>query len=258
MDRRHVLITGASSGIGAAYARAIARRGHTPILVARRAERLEALAAAIKAAHGIEAPVVPLDLLSADAAERLEATLTARGLTVDWLVNNAGFGLYGPLVDTEPARLAEMLQLNVVALTALCRRFAPGMAARRAGAIVNVASVAAFQPVPTFAAYAASKAYVLSLSTALAEELRPYGVRVQALCPGTTRTEFFGVAGFPDGARTHFMTPEAVVEASLAGLERDAVVVVPGALNRLGSLLGRFVPRRLLVKVAARAMRQDL
>ncbi|HEY9720420.1 MAG TPA: SDR family oxidoreductase [Oscillatoriaceae cyanobacterium] len=252
-----VLITGASSGIGEAFARAVARRGHVPILVARRADRLAAIAAELAAAHGVEVPIIPLDLLAPDAAERLFAEVSARGLAVDWLVNNAGFGLYGPFATQEAARVHEMLQLNVLALTALCHRFAPGMRARRNGAIVNVASVAAFQPVPELAVYSASKAYVLSFSEALAEELRPDGIYVQALCPGTTRTEFFGVAGFPDDARSHFMTPEAVVEASLAGLARGASVVVPGTLNRLVTTLGRFVPRRLLVKLAARAMRDS-
>jgi hypothetical protein len=249
------LVTGASAGIGAAFARALAQRGHDLILVARRAEALEALAAELASAHGARAAICPLDLTAPEAPARLVAFAGAEGLAVDLLINNAGFGLYGPFAEAAPEALDRMVRLNVGALTALTRAFVGPMRARKRGGVINVASVAGFQGVPGFAAYAASKAYVLALSEGLAEELAPDGVRVQALCPGTTRTAFFELAGMPEGARARFMSPEAVVEASLVGLERGERVVLPGAQTWLAARLGRLLPRAWLTRLAGIATR---
>jgi short-subunit dehydrogenase len=252
MTRPVALVTGASAGIGAAFARALAADGHDLVLVARRAEALEALARELGDRHPCRAEVVPMDLAAEGAASRLATEVAARGMAVDLLINNAGFGLYGPFAEADPARVAQMLALNVVALTALTQAFLAPMRARGRGAIINVASVAGFQGVPGFSAYAASKAYVIAFSEGLAEEVRPDGIRVQALCPGTTATEFFDVAGMPEGGRSRFMSPEAVVEASLRGQARGRVIVVPGRENQLAAHGGRLLPRGLLTRLAGR------
>jgi len=257
MTRSTALVTGASVGIGAAFARALASRDHDLILVARREDALRALADELTGRHRTRATVIPMDLGAPGAAERLAAEVAARGLTVDVLVNNAGFGLYGPFAEADAQRVTGMLELNVVALTDLTHAFLGPMRERRRGAVVNVASVAGFQAVPGFAAYAASKAYVIGFSEALAEEVRAEGIRVQALCPGTTATEFFEVAGMPPGARSRFMTPEAVVEASLEGLARGRTVVVPGPQNWLAAHGGRLLPRAVLTRLAAIATRPE-
>jgi hypothetical protein len=255
MAKRTALVTGASAGIGAAFARALAVRGHDLILVARRAEALHKLADELSTQHNIRAEVLPQDLTAADAAPSLARRVAELGMQVDLLVNNAGFGLYGALLDTEPDRVLQLLQLNITALTALTHAFLPAMRDRHAGAVINVSSVAGFQAVPYFAVYAASKAYVLSFSEAIAEEVRHDGVIVQALCPSTTRSEFFDVAGFPEDARSRYMSAEAVVEASLHGLDRGKTLVVPGLLNKLMVGSVRFAPRRVVTRVAGKFMK---
>ncbi|MFP5502300.1 MAG: SDR family NAD(P)-dependent oxidoreductase [Candidatus Sericytochromatia bacterium] len=255
MPKETAMITGASAGIGASFAGALARRGLDLVLVARRRAALEAIAARLTADHGVRVEVIACDLARSDATETLMAEVATRGLRIDWLINNAGFGAWGPFAEVDPARAVEMLQLNVVALTALTRALLPGMRERRRGVVINVASVAAFQGVPHFAVYAASKAYVLSFTEALAEEVRGEGIVVQALCPGTTRTEFFEVAGMPPEARSAYMSPEAVVEASLGGIARRSPVVVPGAKNRLLAIGSRLGPRRLVTRVAGRMIK---
>jgi short-subunit dehydrogenase len=184
------LITGASAGLGVEFARQLSRRGHRLVLAARRKDRLDALAAELGNARG-----VAIDLSAGGAAEKLVADIERSGETVDILVNNAGFGLHGRLDKADPKRLRQMIDLNCGSLTDLCRTVAPGMIERQRGRIINVASTAAFQPGPGMAAYFATKAYVLSLSEALHEELRRFGISVTALCPGPTRTEFGDVAG---------------------------------------------------------------
>lgn len=257
MPRPVALVTGASVGIGAAFARALAREGHDLILVARREEALRAIADELHDRHGTRAEVVPMDLSAHGAPAKLLAASEALGMAVDVLVNNAGFGMYGPFAEAEAERVTRMLELNMVSLTAMTHAFLAPMRTRGRGAIINVASVAGFQGVPYFAAYAASKAYVLAFSEGLAEEVRAEGVKVQVLCPGTTATEFFQVAGMPPESRTRFMTPEAVVEASLRGLARGRVVVVPGAQNKLAAHAGRLLPRALLTRMAGLAMRAN-
>jgi short-subunit dehydrogenase len=249
------MVTGASSGIGEAYARALHKRGRRLVLVARRAERLEALAREL----GSEHVVVAADLAAAGAAERLGVEVERRGLAVDLLVNNAGLGHTSPF-DSQPLEaVRQMLDVNVRAVVELTHAFLPGMKARGRGDIVNVASNAAFQPVPYLTVYAATKSFVLSFSEGLAEELRGSGVHVQALCPGITATEFLDVAQTHSGllvTRMPMMTAEQVVNASLAGLEQGRVRVVAGLSNRaLGFVVQRLAPHALARRVAARLYR---
>jgi short-subunit dehydrogenase len=247
------VVTGASSGIGAAYARALRARGERVVLVARRADRLAALARELGGEP--HALVEPLDLAVAGAAQALEKELDGRGIAVDLLVNSAGLGHTAPFDEQRAEAIRAMLDVNVRALVELVRTFLPGMRARRRGRIVNVASNAAFQPVPYLTVYAASKSFVLSFTEGLAEELRGSGVRVQALCPGITATEFLDVAETHEGllvTRMPMMTAEAVVEASLGGLDRGRVLVVAGWPNRLlGFVVQRLAPRGLARRVAA-------
>lgn len=249
------LVTGASSGIGAAFARALARRGERLVLVARRADRLASL---VEELGGEErATAIPLDLTERDAGERLERELGERGFGVELLVNNAGVGDTGRFHERPLHRALQMLDLNARAMVELTRRFLPPMLERRRGRIVNVVSTAAFQPVPYLAVYAASKACALSFTEALATELRGTGVRVQALCPGLTATEFQRVA-HTDAVRfnkTSVMTPEEVVEESLRALDRGRLTVVTGLQNRLTLAAQSFLPRALVRRVAGELFR---
>ena len=247
MTKKVALITGASAGLGVEFARQLAKRGHRLVLAARRKDRLEALAAELGNARA-----VAIDLTAHDAAATLVANLEAAGEQVETLVNNAGFGLIGRVVKREPERLREMIDLNVGALTDLCRLVAPAMIERRSGAILNVASTAAFQPGPNMAVYFATKAYVLSFTEALHEELKSHAIRVTCLCPGPTRTEFGEVAGFRGSGlfeRVAMQAPE-VVAAGLKGLDRNKAVVVPGISNKITAASTRFAPRQLVRKIA--------
>jgi len=241
------LITGASAGLGAEFARQLARRGTRLVLVARREDRLRTLADEVGNAR-----VIAMDLSAHDAAERLVADLDAAGDEVELLINNAGFGQIGRFASLDAKRQREMIDLNIGTLTDLCRAIAPRMIERNSGGILNIASTAAFQPGPNMAVYFATKAYVLSFSEALHEELKPQGVHVSALCPGPTRTEFGDVAGF--GGNGMFdrvaMEAPAVVAAGLAGLARNKAVVVPGAINKIGAASTRFAPRSVVRKIA--------
>ena len=241
------LITGASAGLGVEFARQLAKRGHRLVLAARRKDRLETLAAELGNARAIA-----IDLAKAGSAEKLMSAIEAEGERVELLVNNAGFGLRGPFAELDAARQREMIDLNVGALTELCRAVVPGMIARRSGAILNVASTAAFQPGPTMAIYFASKAYVLSFTEALHEEVKAHGIKVSALCPGPTRTEFGEVAGFGKNNAFDRFAADAgsVVRAGLKGLDRNRAVVVPGLLNKVGAASTRFFPRPWVRKVA--------
>jgi short-subunit dehydrogenase len=241
-------ITGASAGLGAEFARQCARRGDELILVARRRERLEALAAEVGKAH-----VFTADLSEAGAAAKLIGDVEALGFEVETLINNAGFGLVGPFAGQPADRALEMVDLNVRALTELCRVVLPGMLERRRGFILNVASTAAFQAGPYSAVYYATKAYVLSLSEALHEEAKGGAVHVTALCPGPTATEFFAVAGSPDGRLARMATdPKAVVAAGLEGLARNRAIVIPGRGNRAGAFMSRLLPRATMRRIVAR------
>jgi short-subunit dehydrogenase len=245
--KKVALITGASAGLGVEFARQLSRRGHRLVLAARRAEPMEALARELGNARAVS-----IDLSKKDAAKALTADIAANGETVDLLINNAGFGLIGRFVELDAKRQRQMIDLNVGTLTDLCRAVAPAMVERRSGGILNVASTAAFQPGPKMAVYFATKAFVLSLSEALHEELKPHGVRVSCLCPGPTRTEFGDVAGFGGNGLFDKVAMEApeVVAAGLAGLDKNKAVVVPGWMNKVGANGGRFVPRSIVRKIA--------
>lgn len=251
------LVTGASAGIGRELALLLARDGHHLVLVARDERRLQDLAAELGARWATVSTVIPCDLAVAGGASTLMERVTAAGLEVDVLVNNAGIGAAGGFGEVPLARQLALLQLNVVSLTELAHRCLPGMLARRRGRILNVASTAAFQPGPFLATYYASKAYVLSLSEALAEETRGSGVTVTALCPGPTRTEFFARARIREStlARGAVMDAATVAAAGYAGMRRGDRVVVPGAANRALGALVRIAPRGVVTRVVARLNR---
>jgi len=237
------LVTGASAGLGVEFARVLAARGSELVLAARRTDRLEELAASLDVA----VQVVTIDLSLPEAGKRL---FDAAG-PVDLLVNNAGFGTHGALVDEAPERLAQEVALNVAAVVDATRAFLPSMIANGFGGIVNVASTAAFQPIPGMAVYGASKAFVLSFTEAMWAEARAHGVKVTALAPGATATEFFDIAGNPPGRQ---QTPEQVIAVAMRALDRRSTPphVVSGAGNAFAAWGTRLVPKRLLAPMAGR------
>jgi uncharacterized protein len=250
------LVTGASSGIGAELARSLARRGHGATLVARRTERLEALADELRSEHDVRVEVLSCDLGDATARERLLSDIADLGLTVEVLVNNAGFGSGGRFYELDRERELEMVRLNVEAVVDLCAHYVPGMVERARGAVLNVASTAAFQPLPRQATYGATKAFVLSFTDALHADLRGTGVAAAALCPGPVKTEFVESAGIGDAAEglpeMFWTEPDFVAEQGVRGLERGRRVIVPGRLNQAGALGGQHAPRSLLLRFANR------
>ena len=250
------LVTGASRGIGAELARELARHGHDLVLVARSVEPMQALADELHQA-GAAVTVIAADLSQPGAAARLAAEAASRGLTVDVLINNAGLGAAGRFDRIDPGRIGEMSQVNIVALTELTRLLLPGMIARRRGRIMFVASVAAFQPGPGMAVYYASKAYVLSLGEALAQELRGTGVSVTTLCPGATATKFFDVADANSTLMARFrrmMPADRVARLGYRGLAAGRRVVITGVMNRVAALAGRFAPHSVTLPVAGLLM----
>ena len=258
--RRRALVTGASVGIGAAFAEALARDQYDLVLVARSRDRLEALAKKLSESRGIEVEVLPADLCRSDELHGVEARI-AGDTTLDLLVNNAGFGTFGAFNGLDVAREEEQVQLNVIALLRLTRAALPRMVARGSGAIVNVSSLAGLTAGPYTATYGATKAFVNSFTEAIYEELRGSGVRIQLLQPGFTRTEFQERAGIAIGGVPSFAWMEAaqVVEASLEALRRGDLVCVPGGANRalaaVTSLLPRSVARRVSGNAAKRLFR---
>jgi short-subunit dehydrogenase len=247
-DRQPVaLVTGASAGLGVDFARQLSKRGHRLVLVARRKDRLDALAAELGKARA-----VAIDLSIPGAAAELMADIDNAGEQVELLINNAGFGLRGYFANQDPARLRQMIDLNCGVLAELCRAVLPQMIERRSGGILNVASTAAFQPGPGMAVYYATKAFVLSLSEALHEEAKPYGVKVSALCPGPTRTEFGDVAGFSESAALTRVSMESgpVVRKGLEALKNNRAVVITGGLNKAVAFSTRFAPRFIARKIA--------
>jgi short-subunit dehydrogenase len=253
---RWALVTGASAGIGEVFARRLAERGMHLVLSARREDRLRALARHLRAAHGVRAEIVPLDLAEPGAPVRLWRQ-AAHGREIHLLVNNAGFGAQGRFDQLPLQRQSDMVRLNCTALLELTRLALPDMRARGAGAVINVSSIAAFQPIPDLATYAATKAFVLSLSQALWTESREAGVRVLALCPGRTPTEFQAVAGTGAAEGTFGVrTPEQVVAAALRALERGDSYVVPGTENHLASWLVRLLPHSTVGRVLRRLVRR--
>jgi uncharacterized protein len=254
------LVTGASSGIGAAIAEQLAARGYGVVLAARRSGRLRALAARLADRHGVRAEAVDADLADAEARDDMAERIEGHGLTVEVLVNNAGFGGSGNLWRFDRRRVTEMVRLNCEAVVDLQARYSAGMVERGRGAIINVASTAAFQPLPGTATYAATKAFVLSLSEATHSELGPKGVTVTAVCPGPVKTEFAQVAGVGEAERTLpgvFWTPvEDVAREAVEGTARGRRVIVPGLLNRAGALAGQHTPRMLALPIVRNVWRR--
>jgi Short-chain dehydrogenases of various substrate specificities len=250
-----VLITGASSGIGAAFARTLAAQGAHLILVARSEDKLRGLAGSLASQYNIQAEVLTADLLRPSAGKELFAVTQQRGLVVDLLINNAGFGTYGPFDSLDAEREQQEILLNVAAVVDLTHHFLPVMLAHGGGSIINVASTAAFQPTSYMAVYGASKAFVLSFSEALWAEYRSKGIRVLALCPGPTHTNFFNVVGTEDAGLGAAETPEKVVQVALRALEQGRPSVISGHQNSLRANSVRFMPRALVARMAERLMR---
>ena len=253
-ESKLALVTGASAGIGERIANELADAGYDLVLVARREAQLQKVAEYVEEEYGVRAYVYALDLLELDAVASLYDWLEEEGREVDVLVNNAGVLEAGGFTDMPPEMLQRMVQLNVNVLTDLLSWFLPGMRERGRGRVLNVASVAAFQPVVSLASYAATKAYVLSLTEALAEELRGTGVTLTALCPGITETAMMehagkGNASFKDVPAVLVSDPEDVAKAGVRGMMRGDVIVIPGALNKTTALLTSYSPRWLLRRV---------
>ncbi|BCJ91440.1 short-chain dehydrogenase [Terrihabitans soli] len=243
-QNRWTLVTGASAGMGLELARLFAKDGHGLVLVARRKDRLDQLAAELSGQHGVPVKTLGLDLAAPGAVKDLVDFTVREGVDVHTLVNNAGFGLRGAFHELDAERQDEMVRLNVGAVTSLARAFLPGMIARREGGILNLASMAAFQSGPYMAVYYATKAYVLSFSEALHEEAKDHGVKVSAFCPGPVQTEFVAIAGL-EGRPRFDTAPDA---ASMARAGYDAYVAnkaifIPGLFNKLGIFMERLVPR---------------
>lgn len=247
------LITGASAGLGARFALALAASGHDVILTARRSDRLEELAATIRDRFGVCAHVIPADLATPGAVEGLMTDIAHADLSVNLLINNAGFGARGAFAAMDGAMQARMIDLNCRALVELCHAVLPGMVQMRSGGILNIASTAAFQPGPWMTVYYASKAFVLSFSEGLHEEVKDKGVRVAALCPGATKTEFADVADMTDSRLFKMFAgdPDKVVADGLAALKGNRAVKVSGAANAVMAGAIRFTPRGLARRLAA-------
>ncbi len=252
------LVTGASSGIGEHFARQLAGRSVHLVLVARNRQRLEDLALELRAGHeGLSVTVITADLSTAHGVDDLVDELSSAGVTVDVLVNNAGVGSHDRFIDQDLSALAAEIQLNCTSLVALTGRLLPGMVDRHRGGVINVASTAGFQPVPTMAVYAASKAFVLSFSEALWAETAGSGLRVLALCPGPTETRFFATAG----PGKQFLTRGRQTAAHVAGValasfdSRRSPSVIPGATNRLMASGYRLMPRATMARMAGRSVR---
>ncbi|GAA2142097.1 SDR family NAD(P)-dependent oxidoreductase [Glycomyces algeriensis] len=253
------LITGASSGLGAEFASQLAARGHDVVLVARSGDRLEAEARRIRAEHGVKAEVIVQDLVEPDAAQRIKIKLDARGLQVGLLVNNAGFGTCGRFEEISGARDHDQLMVNVVALVDLSHELLPGMLANGGGAVVNIASTAAFQPSPYFAVYSAAKTFVLNFSLALRNEYRGRGVKVLAVCPGPVPTGFVEAIGNEKAASFGALIPaDRVVRTALRALDRDRAYVTPGLGNALNAHLMPRRPRALVAAISERVTRTVL
>jgi short-subunit dehydrogenase len=254
------LITGASSGIGETFADALARQGIDLILVARSKDKLEQIAARLAKTYGRRVEVIAADLGQPQPGAALAKKVAALGMGVDLLINNAGFGLAGNFHKNDVARHNQMIALNVSAVVDLAQTFLPAMVERGAGAIINVASLAGFQPTPYMTVYGATKAFVLSFSEGLWAEYRDKGIRVLAVCPGPVDTAFFEATGKGESLRKTvppgtMLTAEQVVAASLKALAQGKSFVVPGALMKLASLFPRLLPRAAVASVAARTMK---
>jgi short-subunit dehydrogenase len=247
------LITGASSGLGDAFARQLASMGANIVITARRGDRLDALAAKLKENSGSRVMTVPMDLMDKNAAKELFAVTEGAGRPVEVLVNNAGFASAGGFLETPLEKFHGQIRVNVEALTELTYMFAGAMAARKSGYILNVASYAGHVPVPYYAVYAATKAYVNSLTEALHYEFKGTGVSLCSLCPGAVATEFWEVAGSkPPAGALKMDTPDAVAKKALIALFKGKRSVMPGAVNSFSSYMSKVGPTGLVLKIAAK------
>ena len=253
--RPFAIVTGASRGIGAEYARALATRGFDLLLISRDKEQMNRLALELTGGHQVQVDSEALDLAEPDAAHRLYVAARQRRPTVNLLINNAGFGLFGEFVEMPMTRIQQMLRLHVNTVVESIRLFLPGMIEQRSGAIINVASIAGLFSIPYLAEYAATKAFLITFSEALAEEVRPFHVRVQVCCPGSTETDFHVTAGFKPKNPLGTQSAAVVVAASLSALERGPTLVTVGWKGRIVFWLSRYVPRALLARAAAAKMK---
>lgn len=255
------LITGASGGIGKAFAEELAARQTNLVLVARSGEKLHEIATKLQQIHQVKVEVIAKDLTENNAINDVFDAIQKQELTIDLLINNAGFGDYGDFAESNAARQLNMIQLNIMALVDLTHKFLPLMRQRRSGTIINISSIAGFQPIPYISVYAATKAFVLSFSEALWVENRDYGVKVLVVCPGPTKTDFFTEAQFPENlahANNKIATPEQVVIDALQALEKgDATVVTGGVQNQIIVNLHRFLPRESMVSILAKQFKQN-
>lgn len=247
------LITGASGGIGKAFAEELAAQKTNLVLVARSEQKLHKIAQELQEKYSIQVDFLVKDLTEANAPSDVFDFTKTKGLTIDLLINNAGFGDYGDFAERDGERQVKIVQLNILALVDLTHKFLPLMRQRRSGSIINVSSIAAFQPIPYLSVYAASKAFVLSFSEALWAENRQHGVRVLVVCPGPTETGFFTEANFPEsftGKTNKISTPKEVVRDALIGLEKGESTVVSGNfLNKIIANMPRFMPRETLLDI---------
>jgi short-subunit dehydrogenase len=247
------LVTGASSGIGAEFARQLAAKGTHLILTARRRDRLEALAAELSSKHTVQVTVIENDLNTHDGADRLVEELAARGLSPTILINNAGFGYFSPFLEQPRDDIEAMLEVNIRAVTILCRRIGESMAQRGGGKILNLSSFAALAPIPRYSVYSGAKAYVVAFSQALRHELARRGVQISVLCPGYTATEFHEVSRHDKSTimRLTELTAPHVARAGLSGLAKNRFLIVPGWWYKLNLLTARFLPRTLMASLSA-------
>jgi len=254
--KQWALVTGASSGLGIDFASQLAARGYDLVLAARRAEPMQQLARQLRERHGIEVVVETIDLAEAHAGLQLKQTLDNRGITIDVLINNAGYGLFGKFIEQPISRTLEMLQIDIVTVTELSHLFGSDMARRGRGHILQIASIGAYQATPTYAAYAAAKAYVLSFGEALHEELKPHGVTVTVLSPGVTATSFLDIAGQRPTLyqRLAMMKSDDVVKTGLDALFRGRASLLSGCLNTITAWSNRLTPRIAQRKIAALLM----
>ena len=253
---RTALVTGATSGIGYEFAKLLAKDGHDLVLAARRQERLEAVAEELRTGYGHRVEIVAVDLARDDGAGKVFQAVDDAGLAVDILINNAGYAVYGPFKDTDLDLELQMMHVNMLTLTTLTKRVLPLMLGRRSGRILNVASTAAFLPGPLMAVYYATKAYVLSFSEAIAEELRDSGVTVTALCPGPTATGFQHRAAMEESKLVkdrEIMDAAAVAQIGYEGMMQGKSIVIPGLRNKLTTEAPRVLPRRLMTRLVRRS-----
>ena len=250
------LVTGASSGFGVEFAKLLAERNANLVLVARRTEPMEQLAEELRKKHSVQVVVIGMDLSRSDAGAELKVDLDTRGIAIEILVNNAGFGIYGDFLDQPLEKITEMMRLNIMTVTELTHAFGRDMARRHAGHILLVASLLGYQAVPGYAAYAASKAYVLLLGEALHREFAPHGVSVTALCPGLSATAFGEIAGQKASFLLKLLTmePRAVASDGVLTMLRGKASVVPGFFNKATMFLDRFMPRSMQRMVLGRVM----